>query len=68
MLKSQNSITNERLVSKPAFQENLARLERIEQIKSSDRPLTQKDSLIRKIIVEELHFDFEIKARSLSEK
>lgn len=68
MLKSQNSLYNKKLTNKQAFQDNLAQLKHIEEIKESDHHLTKKDSLIRKIIVEELHFDFEIKGRSLPRK
>jgi hypothetical protein len=64
ILKTQNSLFNQRLVDRKSFQDNLAELQRIEAKKNSDLPLTRQDSLTRKIMVEELFFDFETAKRS----
>ena len=59
IIKSRESEVNQKMVNKKTFMENINELSRIEEKKNSDTPLTKNDSLTRKIMVNELNFDFE---------
>lgn len=58
ILKTKQSSINEKMVKRSKFKANVVELKRIEEKKISDQPLTNQDSLTRKIMREELHFDF----------
>jgi len=58
ILKTQQGAMSEKLINKPQFIANMEELKRIEEKKNSDQPLTKQDSLTRKIMREEFHFDF----------
>ncbi len=59
ILKTKQSSINEKMANKPQFVANMEELKRIEEKKNSDQPLTNQDSLTRKMMREELHFDFD---------
>lgn len=63
ILKDSNSDGSTRLIEGSAFQNNLIKLQEIEAKKESDQPITKKDSLTRKIMAEELFFDFNTSKR-----
>lgn len=58
ILKAKNSSINQKLANRKYFIENIEELKRIDEKKNSDQPLTNQDSLTRKIMREELSFDF----------
>ena len=59
IIRTKDSKTNPKLTSKQVFINNVAELQRIEEKKNSENPVTNKDSLTRKIMEDELRFDFE---------
>ena len=59
IVKAKDSDVNEKLISKKNFVTNIEELKRIEEKKNSDNPLTNKDSLTLKIMIDELGFNFE---------
>jgi hypothetical protein len=66
ILKDSNSNGNTRLIENSVFQNNLVKQQEIEAKKESDQPITQQDSLRRKIMSEELFFDFEACKRKVA--
>lgn len=59
IIKTKDSDTNKKVAGRKDFIDNIAELKRIEEKKESDQPLTNRDSLTRKIMEHELRFDFE---------
>ena len=59
IVKSRRSGINERLTNRKTFVANLEEHRRIVEKKKSDQPITKHDSLTRKIMENELRFDFE---------
>jgi len=59
IVRTKDSHIDQKLTSKKNFVANIEELKRIEEKKNSDQALTIMDSLTRKIMENELHFDFE---------
>ncbi len=59
IIRTKNSKINEKIIRRKNFVANKDELKRIEAKKNSDQPLTNRDSLTRKIMENELRFDFE---------
>lgn len=66
ILRIKESDVNSKIINRKNFQSNLKELNRIEEKKNSDTPLTNQDSLTRKIMEGELLFDFENKLKRSS--
>jgi hypothetical protein len=59
IIRTKDSSTTPRIIRKNNFIINLEKLKVIEDLKNSDYLLTNKDSLTRMIMENELRFDFE---------
>ncbi len=66
IIRSQGSDVNQKLTGRKDFISNIKEFNRIEDKKNSDEPLTSKDSLTRRIMIQELKFDFETCKISIS--
>jgi hypothetical protein len=59
ILKTEENKISQKLVDSKNFKANKEELQRIDEKKNSDQPITNQDSLTRKIMENELKFDFE---------